>query len=142
MLVLYIVEMYNLSKIQKVLTLKVITYMCETCFEPHIFNENVDSDFLCPKCGNKMMYFGTEEIDIETKKVVNRYDDEDRRIKNPGAPIIPSSTPTVTCPYCHSTNVKKITVTQRAVKTGLFGIFGAIDDAGKTYKCENCGCKW
>lgn len=52
------------------------------------------------------------------------------------------STPTVTCPYCQSTNTKKITVTQRAVKTGLFGIFGAIDDAGKTYKCGNCGCKF
>lgn len=46
------------------------------------------------------------------------------------------------CPYCQSTNTKKITVTQRAVKTGLFGIFGAIDDAGKTYKCGNCGCKF
>lgn len=49
---------------------------------------------------------------------------------------------TITCPYCKSTNTKKITVTQRAVKTGLFGIFGAIDDAGKTYKCGNCGCKF
>ena len=128
--------MYNLSKIQEVLTLKVITYMCETCFEPHIFNENVDSDFLCPKCGNKMMYFGTEEIDIETKKVVNRYDD-DRRIKNPGDSIVPSSTLTVTCPYCQSTNTKKITVGSKAVHTALFGIF-SMSRNSKEWHCNNC----
>lgn len=46
------------------------------------------------------------------------------------------------CPTCGSTNVSKITVTKRAVKVGLFGIFGAIDDAGKTYKCDGCGCKF
>ena len=46
------------------------------------------------------------------------------------------------CPTCGSTNLSKITVTKRAVKVGLFGIFGAIDDAGKTYKCDSCGCKF
>ena len=48
----------------------------------------------------------------------------------------------VKCPYCQSTNTSKITLTKRAVKVGLFGIFGAIDDAGKTYKCNGCGCKF
>lgn len=46
------------------------------------------------------------------------------------------------CPTCGSTNVSKIAVTKRAVKIGLFGIFGAMDDAGKTYKCNGCGCKF
>lgn len=47
-----------------------------------------------------------------------------------------------TCPYCQSTSVSKITTTKRVVKTALFGIFGAVDDAGKTYKCDSCGCKF
>ena len=27
-------------------------------------------------------------------------------------------------------------------KTAAFGVVGAIDDAGKTYKCGNCGSKF
>lgn len=46
------------------------------------------------------------------------------------------------CPICGSTNIKKITMTTRAVKTATFGIAGAVDDAGKTYKCDNCGSKF
>ena len=47
-----------------------------------------------------------------------------------------------TCPICQSTNIKKISFTKRAVKTALFGVVGAVDNAGKTYKCSNCGSKF
>lgn len=46
------------------------------------------------------------------------------------------------CPICGSTNIKKISFTSRAVKTALFGAVGAIDDAGKTWKCNNCGSRF
>ncbi len=46
------------------------------------------------------------------------------------------------CPICGSTNVNKIFITTRAVKTAAFGVYGAVDDAGKTYKCGNCGSKF
>lgn len=46
------------------------------------------------------------------------------------------------CPICRSTNIKKITLTKRAVKTAAFGAFGAVDDMGKTYQCNNCGSKF
>ncbi len=46
------------------------------------------------------------------------------------------------CPICGSTNIKKITVGSRAVKTAVFGTVGAVDDAGKTYKCGNCGSRF
>lgn len=46
------------------------------------------------------------------------------------------------CPICNSTNIKKITLSTRAVKTAAFGVVGAVDDAGKTYKCGNCGSKF
>lgn len=46
------------------------------------------------------------------------------------------------CPTCGSYSISKITVTKKATKTFLFGIFGAMDDAGKTWKCNNCGTTW
>lgn len=46
------------------------------------------------------------------------------------------------CPICGSSNVNKITIGRRAVKTAVFGVIGAVDDAGKVYKCENCGSKF
>lgn len=46
------------------------------------------------------------------------------------------------CPICGSTNINKITVGGRVVKTAIFGVIGAVDDAGKTYKCDNCGSKF
>lgn len=46
------------------------------------------------------------------------------------------------CPICTSSNIKKVAMTTRAVKTAAFGVAGAVDDAGKTYQCNNCGCKF
>lgn len=46
------------------------------------------------------------------------------------------------CPICGSTNINKITVTKRVTKTAVFGALGAIDDAGKTWQCNNCGSKF
>lgn len=46
------------------------------------------------------------------------------------------------CPICGSTNINKITLTTRAVKTAAFGVVGAVDDAGKTWKCGNCGSRF
>ena len=45
---------------------------------------------------------------------------------------------TITCPYCHSTDTKKITNTSKAVHTALFGIF-SISRNGKQWHCNNCG---
>ncbi len=42
------------------------------------------------------------------------------------------------CPYCHSTDTKKITNTSKAVHTVLFSIWSMGKNA-KNYHCENCG---
>lgn len=44
----------------------------------------------------------------------------------------------VECPYCHATDVKKITNTSKAVHTALFGIF-SISRNSKNFHCNNCG---
>lgn len=44
------------------------------------------------------------------------------------------------CPTCQSTNLKKITVTSKAVNTALFGLFGT--KRHKSFHCNNCGYEW
>ena len=122
--------------------MKVVTYMCENCFEPHIFNpDDIREEYLCPKCGEKMMYWGTEDIDPTTNKVVNRFDEADRKNQSPGKPISSEfkhlNPPTIICPYCQSTNTKKISGLSKAVSVGLWGIF-ALGKTTKQWHCNNC----
>lgn len=49
-----------------------------------------------------------------------------------------SPKPTVFCPYCQSTNTKKITNTSKAAHAALFGIF-SIGRNSKNYHCNSCG---
>lgn len=44
---------------------------------------------------------------------------------------------TIHCPYCNSTNVKKITTTSKAVHTAIFGIFG-MGRNSKQWHCNDC----
>lgn len=46
----------------------------------------------------------------------------------------------MTCPYCHATNIKKISTASRMISTSLFGL--ASSKIGKTYKCSKCGNTW
>lgn len=48
-----------------------------------------------------------------------------------------SSTPQVTCPYCKSTNCKKISSGTRWLSTGLFGL--SSKKIGKQWHCNSCG---
>lgn len=45
--------------------------------------------------------------------------------------------PQVTCPYCHSTNTKKITTMDRIGSNIMFGIFSK--KHGKEWHCNECG---
>ena len=47
------------------------------------------------------------------------------------------STPAITCPYCKSTNTKKISGLSKAVSVGIFGIF-ALGKTTKQFHCNNC----
>lgn len=46
------------------------------------------------------------------------------------------TTPTITCPYCKSTDCKKITATAKAVNVALFGIFG--NKRRYQWHCNSC----
>lgn len=40
------------------------------------------------------------------------------------------------CPYCHSTNLKKISTSGRIVSVGIFGLGSS--KIGKQWHCNNC----
>lgn len=44
------------------------------------------------------------------------------------------------CPTCQSTNIRKVSVTSKAVSVGLFGIFS--QKVKKQFHCCNCGYEW
>ncbi|MEG1657221.1 MAG: hypothetical protein RR292_07080, partial [Christensenellaceae bacterium] len=52
-----------------------------------------------------------------------------------------SSKTTIKCPTCGSTNVSKISGTNKVGSAALFGIF-SLGHISKTFKCNNCGYKW
>ncbi len=43
----------------------------------------------------------------------------------------------ITCPYCHGTSVRKVSLAGRAVSAGLFGL--ASGKIGKQWHCNSCG---
>ena len=43
----------------------------------------------------------------------------------------------VTCPYCHSTNTRKISGASKAGSVAMFGVFG-MGKASKQWHCNNC----
>ncbi len=59
--------------------------------------------------------------------------DEDEYYKN----LMEQSHITIECPYCHSTNTKKISGLSKAGSIALFGIF-ALGKTSKQWHCNNC----
>ena len=113
-----------------------VNYMCGNCLELYAFELPQESnDFCCPECGKKMEYWCTEEIDPVSNKVINSYTDEERKKNNPGEPVMIN--PSVECPYCHSTNTKKISGLSKVGSVALFGIF-ALGKTSKQWHCNNC----
>lgn len=52
--------------------------------------------------------------------------------------VMPQKTVTVTCPFCQSTDCKKISGASKIGKVALFGVFAA-GSVSKTWHCNNCG---
>ena len=47
-----------------------------------------------------------------------------------------AATPTIECPYCHSTNTHKLSTISRGTSTLMFGL--ASGKIGKQWHCDNC----
>lgn len=88
-------------------------------------HENKGALFLiCKNCGYIIQTQQSDEYDKTVEKAT--LEREQKNIK-----------PTVECPYCHSTNTKKITNTSKVVHTALFGIF-SMSRNSKQFHCNQC----
>ena len=111
----------------------------------------------CKICGSKMNYLieneGRKSLfcdscnhfeDIYVSEELQQKWDNEAKEKEQAEinAKIQANTNVPKCPICGSANIKKITLGSRAVKTAVFGVVGAVDDAGKTYRCNNCGSKF
>ena len=113
-------------------------YFCDNCMKPYEFSEEDNSAlFICPVCNSKLSYWVSVEIDENTGKVTKKWWDEERQKSHPENKSFKPSAPKITCPYCKSTNTKKISGLSKAVNVGLFGIF-ALGKTTKQFHCNNC----
>lgn len=84
----------------------------------------------------KDMMLHYRDSSVQARKIKDTCNNQRKQINPHSQPTKPS-TPHVTCPYCHSTNTKKISTISRAGSIGLFGIFSK--KVGKQWHCNNCG---
>ena len=73
-----------------------------------------DGDTICFTCGEKLI--------------------PEREYK--GQPVYGSGSSKVTCPYCNSSNCKKISGVSKATSVAMFGIFS--QKVKKQWHCNNC----
>lgn len=93
-----------------------------------------NSEAICPKCGSYMGF-----IDKECRS--RKQDSKLGITSRDNIPISQSqqvqSKPTVTCPYCKSTNTYKIHTSGKVLSAALFGIF-ALPGISKQWGCRDC----
>lgn len=92
-------------------------------------------DIKCPKCGNEKSY----------QKILFDFAAEFGECTSCGALTYQKtlngtsqgSEIKAQCPYCNSTNTKKISGASKAATVAVFGLFG-LSKASKQWHCNNC----
>lgn len=115
-------------------------YSCKSCIRLYPILEEEENK--CPYCGNRGEYIDSQQYDEQTDKTIGEpFEIPSRKQKDP---YISShefdkiyNKPEIHCPYCNSTNCKKLGAISRGVSFGLFG-FGS-GSIGKQWKCRDCG---
>ncbi len=84
-------------------------------------------------------YEHQEEIQQEWREKTDAEFRRDRELQNQKSTTQSRSSysPTITCPYCKSTNTKKISSMSRMFSGGLFGL--GSKKIGKQWHCNSCG---
>ena len=100
--------------------------ICPNCKNTEFgIHKNNGAEFnICKKCGYIIQTQQSEKYD--------KICEEQQKIREQQ-----SSTSIVECPYCHSTNTKKISTMSKAGSVAMFGVF-AMGKVSKQWKCENC----
>ena len=120
-------ESLNINKKNTVETKTNKTTLCYCCIKCNItkyINNNEVFDGICKCCGQKMI-LNKNDWWLSGNSINTKTSNQDN-IK-----------PTIECPYCHSTNTKKITTTSKVINTAIWGFFGT--KRFKEWHCNECG---
>ena len=124
---------------------------CKKCkFNKVIECDSYTTPFTCPNCGStKIAFSGSEMTDgvptgninkdgsiISIEEYQQQFKIKEQQSKNSFVNKYCPPKPTIKCPYCQSTNCKKIGVVSRGVSFGLFGMGSG--KIGKQWHCNNC----
>lgn len=88
-------------------------------------------EYICPKCGCNKSYKLLTQKSIAGECV----ECGELTFYEPFQPIKPK--PVIRCPYCNSTNTKKISEMSKAASVAVFGVF-AMGKVSKQWHCNNC----
>ena len=127
-------------------TTKKYIYMCmsNSCLSNPFkeFDEYKEGIQICPDCGKQLEYYETEIIDDNTHLVVERSEEENKKhenalnqIKNNSYNVNTNSQ--IECPYCHSTNTRKISTMLKIWSLKWQGLYG-LGNVSKQWHCNNC----
>ena len=109
-------------------------YYCYKCMKAYSFDTSKPYSKYCPFCGFEIKFDSNNDCDTELAEKVKKRPPYDPT-KDPESPYY---IPHVECPYCQSTNVKKISGLSKAGSVALWGIF-ASGKVSKQWHCNSCG---
>lgn len=118
--------------------IKILHYKCMECNYNKDFLSNESINAKCKVCGNEMIFDYSKNYNPNNglKAIKNS-----RMKNNNNTEFIKKNNLMIECPYFHAINVRKITITNKAVHTAMFGIF-SIGRNAKQWHCNNCGYEW
>lgn len=73
----------------------------------------------------------------ESKRIVEKIINDREIPKSLYVSVVAKQSNLPKCPFCNSTDIKKISGTERVVSATMFGILSK--KIGKSFKCNNCG---
>lgn len=98
--------------------------ICPNCNKQYFDDEGS----YCFKCNYRLKHI--ENTGIDNREIIlapHKVENEDGY-----------ADPIITCPYCQSTNTKKISTTSKVAHTALFGVF-SMSRNSKNFHCNKCG---
>lgn len=113
--------------------IKMRCYECKKCNKTMYFQSNTKYETICRTCKNEMQLIWEHNY---------RPNDGLKAIKNSNIkenkyPEFNAPKPKIECPYCHSTDTKKISGTSKFINTAIWGPFGT--KRFKEWHCNKCG---
>ena len=115
---------------------------CPKCLDSRIRVDEYEECWLCKieminsiqGTFDEVWHYGENHLEL---KGTPEFDEQAYQTRINWVPVEYGSSNAIKCPYCHSTNTKKISGLSKAGSVALFGIF-AMGKVSKQWHCNNC----